>query len=136
MANPLSKIISIDGREFEVTAGTAEVAEKLSNKLVVNTVKKGVTTKVGEFDGSTPQTMDIEIPSVDEFITEIPDTYATKKYVDDQIAANSGGGSADIAAKANTIRVNMENDTHNYATVTISTEEPKDGNTGDIWFKY
>lgn len=46
------------------------------------------------------------------------------------------GGSADVAAKANTIRVTMEDAAHEYANITISTEEPTDGSTGDIWFKY
>lgn len=91
--------------------------------------------------------------------------YATKKYVDDadakkqdklvsgtnistingqslltgaDIIISGGGGNSDYAEYAqyaNSVQVNMEHAAP-YAAITISSEEPSDGNIGDIWFKY
>lgn len=52
------------------------------------------------------------------------------------IEATGGGGDADSAETANKIQVNMDNGIKEYATITISSDEPRNGNSGDIWFKY
>lgn len=48
------------------------------------------------------------------------------------ITITSGGGYSDVASK---IKVTMNNNTAD-ATITIKSEDPSGGNTGDIWFKY
>lgn len=42
----LNHIVQIDNELYSVTA------ERVINKLIINTVKDGVVTKTGEFDGS------------------------------------------------------------------------------------
>lgn len=105
----LDSIVQIDGENYEVVA---ETAKKVANKLIINTIKNGITTKEAEFDGSKSTEITIEV------------------------GTGTGGGDADSAETANKIRVNMEDGSKPYATITISTQEPTNGSTGDIWFKY
>lgn len=37
---------------------------------------------------------------------------------------------------ATKVQVSMDSGNKAYAAITISTDDPKDGNVGDIWFKY
>jgi len=106
MAEKLDSIVQIDGTDYEVVAETAKKAEKVVNSLIINTTKNGITTKAGEFDGSKKTEITIE------------------------------AGDAESAKNAETIQVNMDNNKKEYATITVSTKEPTNGNIGDIWFKY
>lgn len=101
----LGSIIQIDGEDYKVTA------ERVVNKLTINTVKGSTKTKLGEFDGS--EATEIDIPA-------------------------SGNGSGGEADSAELIKVNLDNGKTAYATINIRTEEPTDAgaNIGDIWFKY
>lgn len=51
------------------------------------------------------------------------------------IEVDVNGGIADSAKKAKEIQVHLDDDVERYATITISTNEPTDGEIGDIWFK-
>ena len=103
MAEKLDSIVQINGTDYEVVA---ETAKKVANKLTINTIKNGVTTKAGEFDGSESTDITIEVSD------------------------------AESAKNAEKIQVNMDNNNKEYATITVSTKEPTNGNIGDIWFKY
>ena len=137
----LDKIINIDGTEYSVTVHDLTIKTATGDNVV--------------FDGSEPKT--IEIPSVDDFISEIPSEYITeselnaKGYLTEHqpiktingesiigtgnitITGGEGGGGT-----ADTITVNTDFGNKKYqATITISKSSPAaDGNIGDIWFKY
>lgn len=129
MAKPLDKIINIDGTDYSVTVHNLTIKTAAGDNVV--------------FDGSEPKT--IEIPSVDDFITEIPSEYITEselKTINGESIIGPGnititGGDGDGGA-ADTIKVNTDfGDKEYQATITISQSIPAtDGDIGDIWFKY
>lgn len=96
----LNHIVQIDNELYSVTA------ERVANKLIINTVKDGVVTKAGEFDGSKQTEVTLAV------------------------------GDAEAADHADKIQVTMANNVQKYATITIKPEDPSGGNVGDIWFKY
>lgn len=102
MAEKLDHVIQIDDKLYSITA------ERVANKLTINTTKGGVITKVGEFDGSKETEITIE----------------------------AGGGDADSAENADKIQVTMDNNVKKYATITVKSSEPIGGSAGDLWFKY
>jgi hypothetical protein len=152
--NKLSHIIQIDGNEYSITA------EKVLNKLTINTVRDGVVDQTVVFDGSEGKKLDIEIGKAgvaDEAdyaenaghaetagnattadkvknALKIKDT-AGKELVDFD-GSSPAEFSLEAVENANTIRVNMDNNQKVYAAITISKEEPDQGSVGDIWFKY
>jgi hypothetical protein len=130
MAKPLDKIINIDGTDYSVTVHNLTIKTAAGDNVV--------------FDGSEPKT--IEIPSVDDFITEIPSEYITEselKTINGEsiighgdIIISGGNGTGELAEYANKIRVSMGDVAKVYAAITISKDEPTGGTVGDIWFKY
>lgn len=52
--------------------------------------------------------------------------------------AAGGGGDADSAENAKKIQVHLDNNRKEYATITISKNDPNaaEGTVGNIWFKY
>ena len=114
----LDSTIEIDGALYNVNA------KKVENKLTINTVKDGVTSKI-EFDGSEPKTIDMP-------------TFKTingESIVGEGNITITGGGEG---GAADTIKVNTDfGDMVYNATITISQSDPLNtGNSGDIWFKY
>lgn len=109
MAKDLDRVIRVDNEDYNVNAVTAETADTAKKVEHTLTINTGTTTVT--FDGSEDRTVTVE--------------------------AGTGGGAADTAENANKILVNMDDGVKDYATITISKEEPTDddGNTGDIWFK-
>lgn len=103
---PLDSIITIDGDQYSVHAETAK------NAAIADAAKK-VENKLTINTGTE---------------TVIFDGSMAKAVT---ITA-SGGGISDIATK---IQVTMDNSIAN-ATITIKSDDPSDGNVGDIWFKY
>jgi len=57
-------------------------------------------------------------------------------WIEKEFGTAGGVGNTDIAEKANKIQVNLADGSKPYATITISSNEPTNGNRGDIWFKY
>lgn len=149
----LDSTIQIDNTDYEVQAVLAETANKVANKLTINTIKSGgSTTETVEFDGSKDTTVNI---NVSDFITEIPAEYVTElelanpeyltgrlplKTINDQSIIGEGNitvaGSGGNGGNADKIQVTMNDDNKAYATITIKSSDPSGGKVGDIWFKY
>lgn len=56
----LNHIVQIDNELYSVTA------ERVANKLIINTIKDGVATKAGEFDGSKPVEVNLEVSDAEK----------------------------------------------------------------------
>lgn len=80
--------------------------------IVAKRVLNSLTIKVGDsqpvtFDGSADTEIDIKLENL-----------------------------APIVDKANKVQVTLDEDRQSYASITISKNEPTNGEIGDIWFKY
>lgn len=142
----LSSTINVDNTDYSV------VAKKVDNSLTIE-VKDSAGTISTTFNGSAEKKASIdltsyakksEIPSVDEFITEIPADYVKKTdlaTINGNKITNGGniviaGGGGD-GGTANAINVTTDFGAKSYtAQITISKNEPTTSETGDIWFKY
>ncbi len=106
----LDSTITVNQDQYAVTAVEAETAKKLENTLTIKTVKEDGTEVPVVFDGSESK----------------------------EITVAAGGGNADSAKTADEIKVYLDNNRTEYATITISQNDPNVNNCalGDIWFKY
>ena len=188
MAEELYSVVSIDNKEYNINAKTAETAkeaDKVANSLniqvgsstttfdgseaktvtidIPTTLKnpasltiKGDGTTTATYDGSTAKTLNIKgsgattVTADDKGNITISSTgggqgdlsdYATKEYVDnaidilEEVIPTRTGQLTNDSGYLTSIPVTMDSgDT--YTTITISKNEPSNGYTGDIWFKY
>jgi hypothetical protein len=114
----LDSIINVDGTDYKV------VAAKTANTLTIKDNKTGSTV----FDGSEAKTL--------ELATINGKSITAGGNI--EIAGGTGGD----GGNANKIQVTLDdsngdgNKEYEYATITISQNDPNGGNRGDIWFKY
>lgn len=146
MAEQLHSTIKIDNTEYEVVAKTAEkVAVPLTIKVVNGDTKEYI------FDGSSDPK--VEIKAVEDAghagnadyakeAGKVTNALTIKTIVDGKETTTTFDGSEPniniTIGDANKIKVNMPDHAvkASYATITISEEDPVNGATGDIWFKY
>lgn len=162
----LDSIIQIDGTSYEVTAVDAEKLggiaadnyakqsdlfsknyNDLTNKPTIPTdtnqkVKTGTVTfganDVVEFKAGSNVTITGDATAKTITISSTGGgSGGNSDYAEQAGYADSAGtaASAEYAEYTNRVQVNMEH-VAPYAAITISSEEPSDGNIGDIWFKY
>ena len=126
--NKLSSVVQIDGVNYEVTAKNAEnlggkPADAYQSKLESTGDLQNIKTINGE-------------SILGKGNISISGGGGSSDYAEmAEYAVTAGNAStADLALCANTVQVNMEHAAP-YAVITVSQNDPVEGNIGDIWFK-
>lgn len=121
MADKLQSVIQIDGKDYEVAAKTAEVAE---------TAKTADAAKTAEIATKVQGTLTIKVFEDNGVSTDY--TFDGSESVSIDVTRGGAGGQADE------IQVHMDNGVTSLATISIRSVDPEasEGGIGDIWFKY
>lgn len=114
----LDSTVVIDGTTYNVNAKKAEIAD------VANQVTGKLTIKTG----TNPDTEE----DVTETFDGSGDVYIDISEISGQISEAIHANKADVA---DSLKVTTDEGPV-YAAITISRNDPSNGNRGDIWFKY